>query len=280
MSTIDLTRLRTPGAPTTSTYRVSTGRIVRSEWTKFWSVRSPAITLLVALALTVGLGAIISAVSAAHYGDLSATDQASFSAIGVSLSGFSFSSLALGVLGVLVITGEYATGTIRASFTAVPKRLPVLYSKIGVTAVVTFVVMLIASFASFFIGQALLAGHHLDATLSTPGALRSVIGAALAVSAISAFGLAIGALLRNTAASITIFVAIFFVIAPLLNLLPQSVNDNVSPYLPSNAVSVLFSPDPTPGPHTLAPWTGFAVFCGYTVIVVIAAAIRIRKSDA
>lgn len=280
MSTTEIAYRRSTNGPASAAGKVTAGRVLRSEWTKFWSVRSPAITLFIALVLTVGLGAIISAVASAHFNDLSDADKASFSAIGVSLSGFTFSSLALGVLGVLVITGEYATGTIKATFTAVPKRLPVLWSKVAVTALITFVVMLVASLASFFIGQALLSNHHLDVSLSSDGALRAVVGAALAVAAISAFGLAIGALLRNTAASITIFVAIFFVIAPLLNLLPRSINDNVSPYMPSNAASVIFSPNPTPGPHDLGPWTGFGVFCGYTVIVLIAAAIRIRKSDA
>ncbi len=139
--------------------------------------------------------------------------------------------------------------------------------------------MLVASFAAFFVGQALLSGQHLDASLSDPGALRSVVGAALYVTVAGMTALALGALLRNTAAAITTFVAVFFVIPPLTLLLPASWTDHFVQYLPSNLGGVL-----TGGTlglaHPLSPWTGFAVLCGYAVVLIGFAAWRLRRADA
>ena len=116
-----------------------------------------------------------------------------------------FAVVAFGVLGVLMISGEYSTGMIRSSLTAVPRRLPVLWGKLAVFAGVIFSVSLVASFISFFLGQALLSSHHLGVSITAPGALRSVIGAALYVTVAGMIGVALGALFRNTAAGIATF---------------------------------------------------------------------------
>jgi len=180
---------------------------------------------------------------------------------------------------VLLITGEYSTGMIRSSLTVVPSRLPMLWGKLAVFAGTVFLTMLAASFTSFFVGQALLSGKHLDASLSDPGALRAVFGAALYLTVAGLMATAIGALLRNTAAAITTVVAVLFVIPPLTNLLPMSLTDHFVQYLPSNAGAVLL--DGTFGvAHPLTPWTGFAVMCGYAVVLIGSAAWRLRRVDA
>jgi len=241
-------------APTTSTrtpLRVSQTRVVLSEWTKFRSLRSSVYTLLTAVVAMVGIGALVAAVTANQPGGL----EPGQSAIFTSLTGTFIAQLAIGVLGVLLITGEYSTGMIRSSLTVVPRRLPMLWGKLAVFAAVVFVTMLIASFAAFFLGQALLGGQ--SASLSDQGALRAVVGAALYETVAGMTALALGALLRNTAAAITTFVAVFFVIPPLTLLLPASLTEHFVQYLPSNLGSGLL--DATSGlPHALAPWTGFA----------------------
>jgi len=259
--------------------RVTQLRVFRSEWTKFRSVRSTVWTLLIAVVLTIGIGALFSAITASQYHTFSPADKASFSAVGTTLNGVTFAQLAIGVLGVLLISGEYSTGMIRSSLTAVPRRLPVLWAKLAVFAGVVFAVMLVASLVSFFLGQALLSGHHLNVTLSAPGALRSVIGAALYATVAGMIGLALGALLRNTAAGISTFVAAFFVFPPLTDLLPASWTAHFVQYLPSNAGEVLYGG--THGlTHPLAPWTGFAVLCCYAVVLIGFAAWRLRRADA
>ena len=258
-----------------ATLRVTQLRVVLSEWTKFRSLRSTLYTLLLAVVFMIGLGALFSAITANQPGGL----EPGQSAISTSLTGTFFAQLAVGVLGVLLITGEYSTGMIRASLTVVPKRLPMLWAKLGVFAGVVFLTMLLASVTSFFVGQALLSGHNLNASLSDPGALRSVVGASLYLTVAGMTALALGALLRNTAAAVTTFVAVFFVIPPLTNLLPRSLTDHFVQYLPSNAGAVML--DGTYGvAHALQPWTGFAVMSAYAVVLIGAAAWRLRHVDA
>jgi len=268
-------------APAPSTVRGGTGlrvtqsRVVLSEWTKFRSLRSTVYTLLAAVVFMVGLGALFSAITVSQPGGL----EPGQSAVSTSLSGTIFAQLAIGVLGVLLISGEYSTGMIRSSLTVVPRRLPVLWGKIAVFTGVVFLTMLPASLAAFFLGQLLFSGQNLDASLSDPDALRSVVGAALYVTVAGVTALALGALLRNTAAAITTFVAVFFVIPPLTLLLPASLTDQFVQYLPSNAGSVITGSGFGVA-HPLAPWTGFAVMCGYAVVLMGFAAWRLRRADA
>ena len=177
-----MSALTTTPAAAGPALKVTQGRVVRSEFTKFRSLRSTAYTLLTAVVLMVGLGAVFSAVTASQYHTFNAAARASFNPITTSLSGVMFAVVAFGVLGVLVTSGEYSTGMIRSSLTAVPRRLPVLWGKLAVFAGVIFPVSLIASFISFFLGQVLLNSHHIGVSISAPGALRSVVGAALYIT--------------------------------------------------------------------------------------------------
>jgi ABC-type transport system involved in multi-copper enzyme maturation permease subunit len=259
--------------------KVTQGRVLRSEFTKFRSLRSTLYTLLVAVVLMIGIGALFSAVTASQYRTFSASDRASFNPISTSLDGITFAQIAFGVLGVLLMSGEYSTGMIRSSLTAVPRRLPVLWGKLAVFAGTIFGVSLVASFVSFFLGQALLSGHHLSVAITAPGALRSVIGAALYVTVAGLIGVALGALLRNTAAGISTFVGVFFVIPPLTGLLPSSVSAHLTQYLPSNAGEVLYG-GAQGVQNALSPWAGFALLCGYALVLIGAAAWRLRRADA
>lgn len=255
--------------------RLSQLRVVRSEWTKFRSLRSTLYTLLLAAAFMVDLGALFAGIEASQPTGLDPGQTA----ISVSLTGTFFAQLSIGVLGVLVMTGEYSTGMIRASLAVVPTRLPMLWGKLAVCAAAVFATMLVSSFAAFAVGQALLSGKQLNASLSDPGALRSIVGAALYLTVAAMTALALGALLRNTAAAISAFVAVFFVIPPLTMLLPASWAGHFVQYLPSNAGGMLI--DGTYGvAHPLAPWTGFTLMCAYAVMLIGLAAWRLRHVDA
>lgn len=269
----------TAPTPVRSTLKVTQRRVVLSEWTKFRSLRSTVWTLLIAVVLMVGLGALFSAVTASRFATLSPVEQATFSPAGTSLTGVLFAQLAVGVLGVLSMSGEYGTGMIRASLTVVPRRLPVLWGKIIVFAAAAFAVSLVAAVGSFYLGQALLHSHHLDVAITAPGAARQVLGAALYLTVAGIIGVSLGALLRTTAAGIATFAGVFFVIPPLMNLLPSSINDHISPYLPSNAGGAIYSAQ-LGGGHSLSPWVGFALLCGYAVVLTAGAAWRLRRTDA
>src|SRR5207248_2390134 len=119
-------RVRSPEAP-----------VVLSEWTKLHSLRSTRWSLGVAVLLTIGLPVLFAALTSSHWGSMGAHERADRHPLDIALAGVNLSQLSIAVLGVLVITGEYSTGMIRASFTAVPKWLPVLWAKLGVYAVVS-----------------------------------------------------------------------------------------------------------------------------------------------
>jgi ABC-2 type transport system permease protein len=256
--------------------RVTPARVVLSEWTKFRSLRSTLYTLLIAVVLMIGIGALFAAITASQPGGLNPGQSAASTSL---MTGTFFAQLAIGVLGVLLISGEYSTGMIRSSLTVVPRRLPMLWGKLAVFAGVVFLTMLIASVTTFFVGQALLSGPGLAASLSDSGALRSVVGAALYVTVAGMTALALGALLRNTAAAITTFVAVFFVIPPLTLLLPASLTDHFVQYLPSTIGGELVTGDSGVA-NSLAPWTGFGVMCGYAAVLIGFAAWRLRRVDA
>jgi ABC-type transport system involved in multi-copper enzyme maturation permease subunit len=261
--------------PASTKLRVSQGGVLLSEWTKFRSLRSTVYSLSAAVIFMIGLGALITAASLNQPGGLEPGQSGTSS----SLSGLFFAQLAIGVLGVSLITGEYSTGMIRSSLTAVPRRLPMLWGKLAVFAGVVLLTMLVASFAAFFAGQAVLRGQQMEASLADPGALQAVFGAALYITVAGIAALALGALLRNITAAMTTFVTVFFVVPTLTLLLPAAVTDQFVQYLPSSIGGVLTGG--TSGvAHPLAPWTGFAVLCGYTAILIGFAAWRLRSKDA
>ncbi|MGZ4290944.1 MAG: ABC transporter permease, partial [Gaiellaceae bacterium] len=201
----------------TVTGKVTQARVVVSEWTKLHSLRSTRWSLLVAVVLTIGLPLLFATIVGSHWAHMDPRERANRQPLDVALAGVNLSQLAIAVLGVLIITGEYSTGMIRASFTAVPKRLPVLWGKLGVYAAVTFVLMLPSVLIAFWGSQAILSHYHiLQVSFSHAGVARAVIGGALYLVVVGMFAMAVGAIVRNTAGGIAAFAAIFFVIPPLL----------------------------------------------------------------
>ena len=158
-------------------------RVLRSGWTKLWSLRSTRWSLLAAVLAQAGLGAVVAAFQMNRWPHIDAGERAHFNAIDTGVGGYHLAQLAIAVLGVLVITGEYSTGMIRASIMAVPKRLPILWAKLGTYGAVTFVLMLGSSLISFLAVQAIVSQRHLDKTLGSPHALRAVVGCALFLTA-------------------------------------------------------------------------------------------------
>jgi ABC-2 type transport system permease protein len=280
MSALESTpRTSAPAARPASSEGVTMGRVLAAEWTKLWTLRSTRWTLLVAFILMAALGPVASAVQMAHWAHMSPQDRATFDAINTATGGWHGAQLAIGVLGVLVISGEYSTGMIRSSLMAVPHRLPVLWAKILVYAGVTFVLMLIATLISFFASQPILTEHHVQHSLGDPGALRTVIGCALFMTVLGAMCVGFGGLLRSTAGGLATFVGLLFVLPGLLDILGTSINNSVSPYLPLNAGMTVLSHSFENSYH-LSVWGGFALFCGYAVVAIGAAAVMLVRRDA
>jgi ABC-2 type transport system permease protein len=253
------------------------GDAMRAEWTKARTVPSTMWTLIVAAVLGIGLGALISAVSANQYSK-SASTRASWDPTGVSGAGLGIAQLAIGVLGALLITSEYSTGAIGSTLASVPRRSRLLASKGVVVVSVVFVVTEIIIFASFFIGQALISGHAPSATLADHNVLRALIGGGLYGALIGLLGLMFGAILRSAAAAISLLVALIFVLPGIAAALPASIEHTVEKFWPTQAGQQIAGV--VRGAHTLPPWAGFGVFCLFMAIVTSVAFFELNRRDA
>ena len=198
--------------------------LARSEWTKLRTVRSTMWTLAITVVLGLGVSAIATAETRAHWSTESPASIHGFDPTALSLIGVFIAQFAIGVLGVLVMSAEYSTGTVRAVFAAAPRRGNVLLAKILVFATLAIVVAEFVSFASFFLGQALLSSPAIHATLSSPGALRAVVGSGLYIAALGLLGLGLASIIRHSAGAISAFVGILLILPLVIEALPSSIS--------------------------------------------------------
>ena len=241
--------------------------LVRSEWAKFRTVRSTYWSLIAAVVAMIGLGAIISAAQSGH--------QAGFDPVSTSLSGVLLAQLAIGVLGVLFVTSEYSTGMIRTTFTAAPQRRSVIAAKAAVFAVVALVVGSVTSFVTFLVGQALQGTHGVS--LTSPGALRSVIGVGLYLGLLGVFAVGLGTIIRSTAGAIASVFGLILVLPAIAAALPSSIRDSVDKYLPGNAGQAIFHT--IRDTSTLSPWVGLGVFALYAAAALGAGLFLVGRRD-
>jgi ABC-2 type transport system permease protein len=269
----------TPATPATyaANLRVTQLRVLHSEWTKLRSLPSTAWSLLSAVVMIVAFGGGYSMIRVTRP-PRGPADVAAFDPAAVSLAGVQLAVLAIGVLGVLLMTGEYATGTIRTSFAAVPARLPVLWGKAVAFALTTLALCVPAAVVAFFLGQSVLSREQLDIAFDQPGVARAVIGSALYLTVVGLLGLALGALLRSTAGGISALFGVLFGLPILVGFLPETLAATIGKYLPTAAGSAVTSVQPDAA--ALAPWTGFGLFCLYTSAALGLAAWQLRHRDA
>jgi ABC-2 type transport system permease protein len=250
---------------------------VRSEWTKLRSVRSTYWSILAAIVLGIGLGAAISAGNAHAYSHMSLQDRLTFDPTSLSLVGFFFAQLALGVFAIMTISSEYSTGTIRTTLASVPQRGYVLAAKSVLVSGISLIVGLGIAFASFWIGQLIFKRHHLNASLGDPGVLRAVIGSALYVAGLALFALGLATIVRHTAGAITTLTAVVFILPGVSNLLPHSWQQDLSRYFPANAGSAITNV--VAQSDQLRPWAGFGVFMIWVVVLLGASWYLLRSRD-
>jgi ABC-type transport system involved in multi-copper enzyme maturation permease subunit len=257
--------------------KVTQARVMGAEWTKLRTQPSALWALLSAVILIAAFGILYSLLREARPPHGAAVS--SFDPVAISLSGVQLAQIAAGVLGVLLITSEYATGLIRTSLAAVPRRLPVLWGKAAVLAAATAAVSLPAALAAFLAGQSILSRQHLAVPLSQPGAARAVIGSALYLAVAALIGLSLGALLRSTAGGISALFGLLFAVQIVAGFLPGSWSQDVGRYLPAQAGLAVTTVRPDPA-SSLSPWAGFGVFCLYAAVLLSLAAVRMRRGDA
>jgi ABC-2 type transport system permease protein len=278
-----LTQQPAPAVPAAA-HRVGFGHLLLAEWTKIRSVRSTFWTLIVFVVLTVGLTALFTALVVSAWGNhtpRAAARDATIAADPVSFvlgAGINLGQLALIVLGVLVITTEYSTGVIRASLLAVPRRIPMLLAKAAVFAALLLVLAEIVTFASFFIGSAML-HSKVVVSLSDPGVTRAVIGSGLYLTMMGLFALGIGGLIRHSAGAIATAIGAVLILPILSGLLPGSWGAHVNAYLPEQAGSLITQAHQS-STALLSPWQGFGVFGIWTALLLAASGYLLVRRDA
>jgi ABC-2 type transport system permease protein len=242
-----------------------------SEATKLRSVRSTVWTLVVTVIATVGIGALITTARVSRWNELSPRERLSLDPTTVSLRGVFLAQLAIGVLGVLVISSEYSTGMIRTTFAAVPRRPLVLFAK-AVTLTTA------ACFVAFLIGQSILSSKHANVALSDPGVVRAVFGAAVYLTLVGLLGLGLGTLLRRTAGAIATLFGLVLVLPALTEALPSPWDTDVGKLLPINAGRALFAVRPST--DLLSPGQGLVVLLVTVGAVLALATFALTRRDA
>ena len=278
--------------------RYSVIDLAKSEWIKLRSVRSTTWSFIIVVILGVGVGILATAEARAHWTN---GPHFGFQPIRTSLIGVDVAQLVIGVLGVLVITAEYGTGTIRATFSAAPRRPWVLAAKTAVFTLVALVVSEIVAFLSFFLGQAMLSSPATHATLSSPGAARAVIGSGLYICVIGLIGLGLGVLIRHTAGAVGALVGVLLILPLVVSALPNSIINAVQRYEPLQIGKTMITVTPRfinatikgpngivkhviihggGGTYTFSPWVGLGILCGYAVALLIAGTLLLVRRDA
>jgi ABC-2 type transport system permease protein len=256
--------------------------LLAAEWTKIRSVRSTLWTLILFVVLTVGLTAGLTALIVhANNGPRAAERNAQIVAdpVGFILgAGIGLGQLTICVLGVLLMTTEYSTGVIRSSLLAVPKRFPMLLAKVTVFTVLMLVLAELVAFGSFFVGSALMKPLA-SVSLSNPNVLRAVVGAGLYLTVLGLFALAIGGLIRHSAGGIATVIGAVLVLPILSSLLPSNWGAHINAYLPEQAGSLIYA-DRVQSVQLLSAWEGFGVFCLWTLVLLVLAAIILQRRDA
>ncbi len=256
--------------------------VMRGEWIKLLSLRSTwwalastaAVITLVALAAAASLNAVA--------GDTAmAPETGQMHGAEVIASGFHFGMLTIAILGALLITGEYATGSIRATFAAVPTRIPVLAAKALTLVVLTAAVTLVSVTLSYVVTMPQFSKYDLVPALEDPRTWRVFGGTLYALTAAALFSLGIGTLLRSTAASITTALTVLLLLPGILSFITLDWVQTIVSYLPLPAASALLTTgaaDDT-GDY-ISTQASLLVMAAYALVPIVAAAVTLHRRDA
>jgi ABC-2 type transport system permease protein len=273
-----------------SSYRLTFGGLLKSEWIKLWSLRSTYWCLGLMILQSFGLGLLLATV----HGTGKIVEQPQVvqqaNAAYIASAGTTIGELIVAVLGVLVISGEYGTGMIRSSVTADPRRLPTLAAKAVVLTVSTFVASLIAVYGAAAIAFPLLAGSKSYPEFGDGKLQLALLGAAAYLAIIALIAFSLGAIIRSTAGGIAAAVGVVLVLpivtGVLVRVTAAAWAANIQAITPTSAGDHLFAyvttgpPTPGAGEFVLDATTGPLVFVAWFVVLFALAAVLIKRRDA
>ena len=262
-------------------------RALHAEWTKLRTVRSSGWLLLGVTALTVGLGAVI--VWSTRF-DACLPEQPGGCEVDttrIALSGVYVGQVAAVLLGVLAVSSEYATGTIRSTVAAVPRRWPTSVAKAAVVAGPVLLAAVLAVVGSLLAARALLPTNGFTPahgfpplSLGDSATLRAAVGTALYLCLIALLSVGVALTLRSAAAAISTVLALLFVF-PLLGTLVNEPRwrewlTEWSPMSAGLAVQATQGLDAMP----LGPWQGLSVLAAYAAAALLLGGVLFQFRDA
>ncbi|MCT2588240.1 ABC transporter permease subunit [Actinophytocola gossypii] len=241
--------------------------VLAGEWVKLSTVRSTRWAPVVLVLVTVGV---------AFLGGITESIQRGETILGSTANGSVLGMLVAGLLGAMAMSNEYGTGTIRATFGACPRRLPVLGAKVAVVATLVFVVALLACAGALLTGLAVLSGKG----YATGDPLPALLGMAACFAAVAVLGLAAAAILRHAAAAVVAVVGVVL-LPSLLGPLFGAWQRWVVGASPMAAVQKLAqSTDAAPdAPGGLGPWQSLGLVGAYTLAALVVAGWLLRRRD-
>jgi ABC-type transport system involved in multi-copper enzyme maturation permease subunit len=246
---------------------------LRAEWTKFRTLRSSWLTLAISVIAGVALGAVATATDARGWDDMSAVQRADYDATSTSLVGVLFGALVLGALGVRSITAEYATGMIRTTAAAVPRRARFLASKVAIVAVTAFVAGLASNVAGFAVGQRILRTQDIHASYSDTASIGAILAGAAAVAAFAMIGVGVGAIVRRAAVA-NIVIALVVIGGQLFGSAMPMTSQRYLPFSALQASVTVHRAD-----ELLAPTPALLVLTAYTAVTLAMATYLVQRRD-
>jgi hypothetical protein len=251
---------------------------VSSEWIKIRSVKSTMWTLAFGAASTLGFGVLLTALEVSRWTRRSVLEVTGFDPLLYSFAGLNVAQLAFGVLGVLVMTSEYSSKTIRMTFAATPQRRLVLMAKVSTFSALIGVVSIVMCITTFFICQAILASKGAGLSIGQSGVALAVIGGAVHLMLVGIIAVGLGAAMRRTAGAIAVLFTVLLIVPGLVSLLPSPWNDDITRYLPNSAGAAMSAV--VRFPNLLSPWAGFGVLALYALAMLLFASVVLVRSDA
>lgn len=267
------------------------GRLVRSEWIKFRSIRSTWWCYAIIVVLTIGLAALLglyAPIVGLPEGAEVTEAVANAQIVNLSISSVGFTVLVAAVLGVLIITGEYGTGQVRSTFTADPGRTGAVLAKAVVLAVATFVVSAVSTWIGVALVTLFQADKGVEADLADPAVFMPILGSSVYVTGIALLAFGIGLLVRSSAGGIAIALGVLLVLPIVLQLFAGLVNQqwllDVSRFLPDQAGSQLYTYErsadqPAPEGVVLNGWAGGGILAAWVVAIGVIATAAVKKRD-
>lgn len=249
---------------------------VAFEWTKIRTLRSTLWSLALCFIVSVIIALLFGYVLRGAYDDMSAESKADFDPVASGFNGLRLSMIALVVFGVLTVTGEYVSGTIRSSLAAVPGRGVFYTAKVLTGTALAFVVSVVVVVVTFFTAQTAMGGPQ-SASLSDEGVPRAMVGAVLYMTLICAFSMGLATVLRSPGLTLGILVPLFFVVSEILNNLPGV--QKVAQFLPDAAGGIILRREPQDD-TMLTAWSGMGVLTVWVVLSVLAGYVALRRRDA